>query len=128
MQCAKIVTSKLKLRSFIKSSCNDLVSIGCDDLTSSVKCTQDHLQKVSTDLCNEFNTKVDKCNSVKKKEINMQYDKCIDEVKRDFIIAKCDTIKSKYVPLGLVWFSHVSIFIALLLITHHIGNLIQITI
>ena len=38
------------------------------------------------------------------KEINMQYDKCFDEVKRDFIRTKCDTIKSKYVPLGLGWF------------------------
>ena len=31
----------------------------------------------------------------------MEYDKCFNEAKRDFIMDKCDIIKSKYVPLGL---------------------------
>ena len=49
---------------------------------------------------------MDKCNGVKLKEIDMEYDKCVNDFKRDFIIEKCDTIKSKYVPLGLGLFSN----------------------
>ena len=35
----------------------------------------------------------------------MKFNKCFDKAKQDFIRAKCDTIKEKYVPLGLGWFS-----------------------
>ena len=31
----------------------------------------------------------------------MEYDKCFNKVRQDFIMEKCETIKSKYVPLGL---------------------------
>ena len=89
------------MRSFVQSNCNEKRSIGCDDLISSTKCTQKCLEDVSTELCNQFNAKVDKCNGVKLKEIDMEYDRCVNDFKRDFIMEKCDTIKSKYVPLGL---------------------------
>ena len=57
-------------------------------------------------MCNQFNTKVDKCNGIKTKEINMKYEKCFNKAKQDFIMEKCDTIKNKYVPLGLGRFLH----------------------
>ena len=91
----------IKISSFINSNCNDEVSIGCDNLSSSAKCTQTCLENVSTKLCHQYNRKVDKCNGVKIKEINMNYEQCVKKAKRDFIMAKCDTIKNKYVPLGL---------------------------
>ena len=69
-------------------------------------CTQKCLEDVSTEICNQFNAKVDKCNEVKLKEINMEYDKCFNDFRRDFIVDKCDTIKNKYVPLGLGEFSN----------------------
>ena len=94
-----------QIRSFISSNCDDQTSIGCGDFDSSEKCTQSCLEEVSTATCNDFNTKVDKCNGVKTKEINMEYDKCFNSLRSLFIMAKCDTIKNKYVPLGLGQFS-----------------------
>ena len=66
-----------------------------------MECTQSCLAKVSTKTCNQFNIKVDRCNDVKIKEIDMEYDDCFKEVRQNFIHEKCETIKSKYVPLGL---------------------------
>lgn len=59
------------------------------------------MENVSTKTCEEFNTHVNKCNGIKTKEMNMQFDKCFNKAKQDFIRAKCETIKKKYVPLGL---------------------------
>ena len=87
------------MRSYIKSNCD--ASFGCDDFNSSKQCTQKLLEKVSTAICNDFNTKVDRCNYAKTKDLNTEYDKCFNDAKRDFIMDNCDIIKEKYVPLGL---------------------------
>ena len=97
------------MRKFVEES-DCQASIGhedlsnCDDINFPEECTQMCLDRVSIDLCNKFNTQVDKCNEVKKKEISLLYDKCFDKKKQEFIMAICEKIKTEYVPLRLVWF------------------------